>query len=67
MLAYNLMNVFKEEVLNQGKVKQTIQTIRDRLFLIPGRLVASSRHWVLKLETTWAYKREYMEALARIR
>jgi hypothetical protein len=67
MLAYNLMNVFKEEVLNQGKVKQTIQTIRDRLFLIPGRLVASSRQWVLKLETTWAYKREYMEALARIR
>jgi hypothetical protein len=57
MLAYNLMNFFKQEVLHQGKVKQTIQTIRDRLFLIPGRLVATSRRRVLKLETTWRISR----------
>lgn len=48
MRVYNLMNFFKEEVLNQGKLKQMIQTIRDRLFLIPGRLAATSRRWVLK-------------------
>jgi hypothetical protein len=66
MLAYNLMNFFKEEVLNQKNVKPMAQTIRDRIFLIPGRLVSTSRQWVLKLERTWAYRNEYEEALARV-
>ena len=66
MLAYNLMNAFKEEVLNQKKVKQTIQTIRDRIFFIPGKLITKSRGWVLKLERTWVHQIEYKAALARI-
>jgi len=66
MLAYNLMNFFKEEVLNQKKIKNMIQTIRDRLFLIPGRLISTSRQHVLKLEKTWFYRKEYEEALARL-
>lgn len=66
MLAYNLMNVFKENVLNQKKVKITIQTIRDRFFLIPGRMTTTSRRCVIKLERTWFYKQEYEEALARL-
>lgn len=66
MLAYNLMNFFKEEVLNQKKIKNTIQTIRDRLFLIPAKLISKSRRCVLKLEKTWFYKEEYEEALARL-
>jgi len=66
MLAYNLMNFFKEEVLNQKKVKNTIQTVRDRLFLIPGKLIYTSRQWILKLQKSWVYKKEYQEALARI-
>ena len=65
MLAYNLMNLFKEQVLNQKKVKNTIQTIRDRLLLIPGRMVSGSRKYVLKLEKTWFYRKQYEEALAR--
>lgn len=66
MLAYNLMNFFKEEALDQKKVKQMTQTIRDRIFLIPGKLVSRSRRWILKLERTWAYRNEYEEALARL-
>lgn len=66
MLAYNLMNFFKEEVLNQKKVKQTIQTIRDRVFLIPGRMIYTSRRLVLKLERTWYYRKEYEQALIRL-
>lgn len=66
MLAYNLMNFFKEEALNQKKVKQMTQTIRDRIFLIPGKLVSTSRRWVLKLERTWIYRNEYQEAVVRI-
>ena len=65
MLAYNLMNFFKEQVLNQKKVKNTIQTIRDRLLLIPGRMVSGSRKYVLKLEKTWFYRNQYEKALAK--
>ena len=66
MLAYNLINFFKEEVLNQKKVKNMVQTIRERLFLIPGKLTTKGKRWILKLESTWFYRREYEEALARV-
>lgn len=66
MLVYNLMNFFKEEVLNQKKVKNAIQSIRDRFFLIPGKLVYTSRYWMFKPESTWMYKKDYEEALASI-
>src|SRR4030067_1624782 len=39
MLGYNLMNFFKEEVLNRKKVKPMMQTIRERFLRIPGRLI----------------------------
>lgn len=66
MLAYNLMNFFKEEVLCQNKVKDMIQGIRERLFLIPGRLVYKGRQWILRLERTWFYRCEYEDALTRV-
>jgi len=66
MLGYNLMNLFKEQVLNQTKIKAMVATIRDRLFLIPGKLVHSARQWILKLEATWAYRNEYEEALCKL-
>ncbi|MBI3260460.1 MAG: IS1380 family transposase [Ignavibacteriae bacterium] len=66
MFAYNLMNFFKEEVMNQNKVKEMIQGIRERLFLIPGRLVYKGRQWILRLERTWFYRCEYEDALAKV-
>jgi hypothetical protein len=65
MLSYNLMNFFKEEVLNQKAVKNTIQTIRDGYFFIPGKLIFTSRRWILRLAENWAYKQEYEQALAK--
>jgi hypothetical protein len=66
MLGYNLMNFFKEEALNQKAKKNTIQTIRTQLFLIPGKLISTSRKRFLRLADTWAYRKEYQEALAKI-
>ena len=60
------MNSFKEKVLNQNKTKAMVATIRERLFLIPGKLVHSARKWMLKLEATWPYRDEYEEALASL-
>jgi hypothetical protein len=66
MLGYNLMNFFKEGVLNQDKVKRMMQTIRERLFLIPARLIQTAGRWVLKQERSWFYRAEYEEALVRV-
>ena len=66
MLGYNLMNFFKEGVLHQEKVKRMIQTIRERLFLIPARLIKTAGRWILKQERSWFYRVEYQEALARL-
>ncbi len=66
MLGYNLMNFFKEGVLNQEKVKRMMQTIRERLFLIPARLIRTAGRWVLKQERSWFYRAEYEEALVRV-
>jgi len=66
MLGYNLMNFFKEGVLHQEKVKRMIQTIRERLFLIPARLIKTAGRWILKQEKSWFYRVEYEEALARL-
>ena len=66
MLGCNLMNFFKEQVLNQNQTKAMVSTIREKLFLIPGKLVCTARRWVLKLEATWPYRDEHEEALARL-
>jgi hypothetical protein len=66
MLGYNLMNFFKEEVLNRKKVKPMMQTIRERFLLIPGRLIHTGREWILKLERSWYYRKEFEQALGRV-
>jgi Transposase DDE domain group 1 len=62
MLAYNLMNLFKELVLGQKDKKRMGKWIRQRFFLIAGRLVRGGRKFILKLQKDWAYREEYKEA-----
>jgi len=66
MLGYNLMNFFKEEVLNRKKAKPMMQTVRQMFFLVPGRLIRTGRNWVLKLEQSWYHREEFEKALARV-
>jgi hypothetical protein len=66
MLAYNLMNLFKELVLGQRDKKRMGKWIRQRFFLIAGRLVSSGRRFILKLQEDWAYREEYNEADRRL-
>ena len=50
MLAYNLMNRFKEKVLGRKTTKEMAGTIRWRLFWIPEKLATySGRKVRLKL------------------
>jgi len=65
MLGYNVMNWFKEQVLNQKKVKEMMQAIREKFLLIPACLVRISGRLILRQEKSWFYRKEYTEALAR--
>ena len=66
MLAYNLMNLFKELVLEQREKRRMGKWIRQRFFLIAGRLIRSGRKFILKLQEDWAYREEYKEAAERL-
>jgi len=66
MLAYNLMNLFKEPVLGQKDKKRMVKYIRQRFLLIGGKLVSSGRRLILKLQEDWAYREEYNEAEGRL-
>jgi hypothetical protein len=66
MLAYNLMNLFKELVLGQRDKKRMGKWIRQRFLSIAGRLVTSGRRLILKLQEDWVYREEYNEAEGRL-
>ncbi|MDA2920970.1 transposase, partial [Desulfobacterota bacterium AH_259_B03_O07] len=66
MLAYNLMNLFKEHVLGQKYKKRMGKWIRQRIFLIAGKLIKSGRRFILKLQEDWAYQEDYSEAERRL-
>jgi hypothetical protein len=71
MLAYNLMNWFKEVVLplkrKDGRPwKKMGRTIRHIFLLVPGKLVNVSGRWRLKLEQTWYYRDRFEWALSQL-
>ena len=66
MLAYNLMNWFKEKVLGRKDTKEMASTIRWMFFWIPAKLVTSGRKVRLKLTEWWPYKEEFSRALAAL-
>lgn len=48
-LAYNTFILFKQEVLQKGWQKHTVQTIRYKLYHIAGKVVTHSRRLTLKV------------------
>lgn len=66
MFGYNLMNWFKEVVLEQEEKKSFGESIRQRLFLIPGKLIQSGRQVILKLAENWYGRGEFESALGRL-
>lgn len=66
MLAYNLMNWFKEKVLGQNKEKRMAKWIRQRFLVIGGKLVKRDRTWILNLPLNWPWREEYEQAEQRL-
>lgn len=63
MLAYNLMNWFKEMALGYNAKKEMAGTIRWKLFLIPAKLAVSGRKIRLRLADWWPHKGGFYKAL----
>ncbi len=66
MLAYNLVNWFKEKALNQTQHKKMLKWIRHHFFIIAGKLVSSGGSLTLKLSQSYPYREEYRQAEARL-
>jgi Transposase DDE domain group 1 len=66
MLAYNLMNWFKELALWQDKHKAMLKWLRKNFFLIAGKLVRSGGTYILRLSRDYPYQEEYRKAEARL-
>ena len=66
MLAYNLMNWFKELALDQKKNKSMVKWIRNHFLLIAGKLVRTGGYVILKLSRSYPWQEEYRKAEARL-
>jgi hypothetical protein len=66
MLAYNLMNWFKEAALGQNQHKRMLKWIRRNFFLIGGKLVKSGGSLTLKLSENYPWIEDYRQAEERL-
>jgi len=66
LLAYNLMNGFKEAALSQKSHKETACTLRWKFLWIPGKLVHTARSTIIKLADWWPHKKQFQEAVAAL-
>jgi hypothetical protein len=66
MLAYNLMNWFKELALDQKKNKTMLKWIRNHFLLIAGKLVRTGGDIILKLSQSYPWQDEYRKVEARL-
>jgi hypothetical protein len=66
MLAYNLVNWFKELALKQDKHKTMLKRIRNNFIFIAGKLVHTGGAFILKLSQNYPYQKDYRKAEARM-
>ncbi len=65
VLAYNLAQLLKREVLNPCYGQATIATLRWQFYRLAGKLVRHARQWVLQVKTDGEKLALLMEARHR--
>ncbi|WAH38753.1 IS1380 family transposase [Alicyclobacillus dauci] len=63
MLAYNFNNWFRRLCLPKKMKSNRMETLRNQLVKIAGRLVHSGRYWTWKLCSSCVYRREFIQTL----
>jgi len=66
LLAYNLMNWFRELILGQKAHRTTARLLRKYLFELPGRLVRGGRQLVVKLDADAQTRARYRRARSEL-
>jgi len=67
LLAYNLLNWFKQLCAPAHLQRATLQRLRQRLFLVPSQLVRPGGVPTLRLAPSYPYFAEFVQTLRRIR
>jgi hypothetical protein len=65
-LAYNVTNWFREKALNQRAHRHTAQWLRERLILIPARVVRTGRQLWLRMWRDHPWRERYERAVVAI-
>lgn len=66
MMAYNLISMFQEEVMEMGAKRMSVQCIRKKFFLIAGKIKTEGRQKILKLAENYTYKDKYLRMRERL-
>ena len=66
VFAYNLLNWFKRLCVAPEWQKLTLQTLRNRLLLIPAELVRPQGRWALKMPRGYPHQNQFLKTLKRI-
>lgn len=66
LFAYNLINWFKRLCLPAGWQHLNLQTIRNRLFSVPGQLIRPQGRPTLSLPNSYPYSKTFMQILRNI-
>lgn len=66
VFAYNLLNWFKRLCVPEDWQRLTLQTLRNRLFLIPAEFVRPQGLPLLKMPRSYPYQREFKQTTRRI-
>lgn len=66
LFSYNLINWFKRLCLPKELQNMTLNTLRQRLLLIPGELIRSGNRPTLKLPSNFLYKDAFEHAVKKI-
>lgn len=66
LFSYNLINWFKRLCLPHEFQNMTLNTLRQRLLLIPGELIRSGNRPTLKLPSNFLYKDAFEHAVKKI-
>jgi hypothetical protein len=66
LFAYNLVNWFKRLCFPPDWQQLNLQTIRNRLFLVPGQLIRPQGRPTLSLPNSYLYSKTFMQILQNI-
>ena len=66
MIAYNLVSLFQTEVMEMGRLRMSIRSIRKMFFNIAGRLIKRGRQKILKLPEDYIYRDRYLKMRERL-